>query len=214
MLYCDCFRSSAAFRCRIAFKMKGLAPERRFVHLRRAERRAADYLALNPQGLVPALVLDDGAVLTQSLAIMEFLKETRPEPPLLPADAEGRARVRALALAIACEIHPLNNRRVLAHVSRTFGIGEAERTEKWYRHWIAVGLAGVERLLAGSADTGRHCHGDKAGLADCCLVPQVFNAIRFECDLSPYPTLMRVHEACIALDAFVEAESSRQPDSE
>ncbi len=214
MLYYDYYRSSAAFRCRIAFNLKGLAPERRFVNLRRREQRAADYLALNPQGLVPALVLDDGAVLTQSLAIMEYLEETRPEPLLLPADAEGRARVRALALAIACEIHPLNNLRVLAHVSRTFGIGEAERTEKWYRHWIAVGLAGVERLLAGSADTGRHCHGDKAGLADCCLVPQVFNAIRFECDLSPYPTVMRVHAACMALDAFAEAEPSRQPDAE
>ena len=214
MLYCDYLRSSAAFSCRIAFNLKGLAPERRFDHLRRGEQRAADYLALNPQGLAPALVLDDGAVLTQSLAIMEYLEETRPEPPLLPADAEGRARVRGLALAIACEIQPLNNRRVLAHASRTFGSGEAERTEKWYRHWIAVGLAGVERLLAGCADTGRHCHGDKAGLADCCLVPQVFNAIRFECDLTPYPTVMRVHEACMALDAFAEAEPSRQPDAE
>lgn len=213
MLLYDYFRSSAAFRCRIALNLKGLAPERRFIHLRKRDHRGGDYLAINPQGLVPALVLDDGTALTQSLAIIEYLDETHPEPPLLPADAPGRARVRAIALAVACEIHPLNNLRVLAHVSAISGMSEEERTEKWYRHWIAEGLAGVEGMLAGGP-AGRFCHGNTPTLADCCLVPQIFNAKRFECDLSPYPAVMRVHDACVSLDAFADAQPARQPDAE
>ncbi len=213
MLFYDYFRSSAAFRCRIAFNLKGLAPERRFIHLRKRDHHGADYLEINPQGLVPALVLDDGTALTQSLAIIEYLDETHPAPPLLPADATGRARVRAIALAVACEIHPLNNLRVLAHVSAIAGLDEAERTEKWYRHWIAEGLAGVEGMLAGGG-TGRFCHGDTPTMADCCLVPQIANAKRFESDLSPYPAVMGVYDACMTLDAFADAQPSRQPDAE
>ncbi len=213
MLFYDYFRSSAAFRCRIALNLKGLSPARKYIHLRKRDHRGADYLKINPQGLVPALVLDDGTALTQSLSIIEYLDDTHPEPPLLPADAAGRARVRAIALAVACEIHPLNNLRVLAHVSAVSGLDEAERTEKWYRHWIAVGLAGVEGMLAGGA-VGKFCHGDTPTMADCCLVPQIINAQRFDCDLSPYPTVMRVHETCMSLDAFADAQPSRQPDAE
>lgn len=210
----DYFRSSAAFRVRIALNLKGLAVEREFVHLRRREQRAGGYLALNPQGLVPALVDDDGTVVTQSLAIIEYLDETRPEPPLVPRQAGPRARVRAISQAIACEIHPLNNLRVLGYLTRTFGIDEETRTEKWYRHWIAEGLAGVEGLLVSSPDTGRFCHGDQPTMADCCLAPQIFNARRFGCELAPYPTVRGIFESCMAIDAFDAAQPSRQPDAE
>ncbi|MDH3739760.1 MAG: maleylacetoacetate isomerase, partial [Alphaproteobacteria bacterium] len=176
----DYFRSSAAFRVRIALNIKGLQVDPQSVHLRRKDHRSDAYLAINPQGLVPALVDDDGTVVTQSLAIIEYLDETRPDTPrLMPDDARGRARVRALSDAIACDIHPLNNLRVLRHIGQAFDIDEATRNEAWYKHWIAEGMEGLEGMLAGSADTGEFCHGDTPTMADCCLIPQVYNAERF-----------------------------------
>ena len=161
---------------------------------------------------MPAL-RDGDALLTQSLAIIEYLDETHPEPPLLPRDALGRARVRALALDIACEIHPLNNLRVLRHLVNEMGVAE-ERKNAWYRHWVESGLAAVERRLAGPVGTGRYCHGDAPTLADCALVPQIFNAQRFDCRLDHVPTVMRVFDACMQLDAFESAQPSACPDAE
>ena len=210
----DYFRSSAAYRVRIALNVKGIVPdERTYVHLRMGSQRAQDYLALNPQGLVPALELDDGSVLTQSLAIIEYLDETHPDPPLLPADPVARARVRAIALSIACEIHPLNNLRVLNYLVATMGVSR-EQKDGWYRYWIDVGFEALEKTLARDAATGRFCHGDAPTLADICLVPQMANARRFEIDLSPYPTLIRIESACNALPAFAQAAPARQPDAE
>jgi len=210
----DYFRSSAAYRVRIAFNLKGVTPdERTFVHLRMGNQRAQDYLALNPQGLVPALELDDGAVLTQSLAIIEYLDEAYPEPPLLPADAADRARVRAIALQIACEIHPLNNLRVLNYLVGTLGLSR-EQKDGWYRYWIDVGFEALEKTLSHDTATGRFCHGGQPTLADICLVPQIANARRFSIDMSPYPTLTRIEGACRELPAFAAAEPARQPDAE
>jgi maleylacetoacetate isomerase/maleylpyruvate isomerase len=206
------FRSSAAFRVRIALNLKGLAYDAAFVHLAKGEHRKPDYTALNPQALLPTLE-DAGRLLTQSLAIIEYLEETRPQPPLLPQDPFERARVRSLALLIACEIHPLNNLRVLQHLKRALGQNE-EQVNAWYRHWIADGLAKLEAQLAGSAGTGRYSHGDAPTLADCCLVPQVFNAQRYQCDTTAYPTTMRVFAECMKLDAFDRAQPARQPDAE
>jgi maleylpyruvate isomerase len=210
----DYFRSSAAYRVRIALNVKGIAPdERTYVHLRMGSQRAQDYLALNPQGLVPALELDDGSVLSQSLAIIEYLDETHPEPPLLPADPVARARVRAIALSIACEIHPLNNLRVLNYLIGTMGVSR-EQKDGWYRYWIDVGFEALEKTLSRDGDTGRFCHGDAPTLADICLVPQIANARRFDIDMSPYPTLTRIESACNALPAFAAAAPSLQPDAE
>jgi maleylacetoacetate isomerase len=210
----DYFRSSAAYRVRIALNLKGVTPdERTFVHLRMGNQRAQDYLALNPQGLVPALALDDGRVLTQSLAIIEYLDETHRDPPLLPADPVQRARVRAIALAIACEIHPLNNLRVLNYLIGTMGVSR-EQKDGWYRYWIDVGFEALEKSLARDGATGRFCHGEQPTLADVCLVPQRANARRFDIDLSPYPTRGRIEAACNALPAFANAAPARQPDAE
>jgi maleylacetoacetate isomerase len=209
----DYFRSSAAYRVRIALNLKGLSPERVFVHLRQGAQRADDYLALNPQGLVPALVTDAGDVLTQSLAIVEWLDETNPQPPLLPPDAAGRARVRAIALAIACDIHPLNNLRVLHYLTGTLGASEAQK-DGWYRYWCDVGLEALETRLAREGQTGRYCHGDAPTLADVCLVPQLANARRLRVDLTAYPTLTRIDAACTALPAFAAAAPTQQPDAE
>ena len=206
------FRSSAAYRVRIALNLKGIAPEGRYVHLQKAQQRAVDYLALNPQGLVPALVTDEGDVLTQSLAIVEWLEETHPKPPLLPADATGRARVRSLAQAIACDIHPLNNLRVLNYLVHTLGVSD-EQKNGWYRYWIDLGFEALETRLAREPATGRFCHGDAPTLADLCLVPQVANARRFDIDLSPYPTIVRIDQACRALPAFANAAPECQPDA-
>jgi maleylacetoacetate isomerase len=210
----DYFHSSAAYRVRIALNLKGVAPdERSFVHLRRGDQRSEDYLALNGQGLVPALVLDDHRVLTQSLAIIEYLDETVREPPLLPADAIARARVRAIALAIACEIHPLDNLRVLKYLIDTLGISDAGKNG-WYRHWIEVGFAALERQLGAEGETGTYCHGESPTLADICLVPQLANARRFNNCLDAYPTLTRIEAACNALPAFAQAAPAKQPDAE
>jgi maleylacetoacetate isomerase len=208
------WRSSAAYRVRIALELKGLRYDALPVHLGRGggEQRGPDFLRVNPQGRVPALE-HDGRVLTQSLAIIEYLEETWPEPRLLPIAAAARARVRALAQLVACDIHPLNNLRVLRYLGETLGQSEQARDD-WYRHWIRDGFAALETLLAQSPDTGRHCHGDTPGLADVCLVPQVYNARRYGCDLTPFPTIVRIEQAGNALEAFRRASPGCQPDAE
>lgn len=206
------FRSSAAYRVRIALNMKGLEREDVYVHLRKREQAAPAYTTVNPQGLVPALV-DDGVAIGQSLAIVEYLDETHPEPPLLPADAAGRARVRQLALAVACDIHPLNNLKVLQYLGGELGLDEDARN-RWYLHWIDQGLGALETMLAGSTATGRYCHGDRPGLADLCLVPQVYNAKRFNADMARYPTVARINDTCLALEVFAKAAPEAQPDAE
>ena len=210
------FRSSAAYRVRIVLNLKGITYDSIPVHLLQdgGQQLLPAYRAVNPSALVPALD-DDGAILTQSLAMLEYLDETRPAVPLLPGDALGRARVRALALAIACDAHPLTNLRVLKYLKNTLGLSD-EAKQEWYRHWMAEGLAAVEALLAQGdpAGTGLFCHGDSPTMADCCLVPQVFNAQRFAIDLAPYPRVARIHAHCAGLPAFAAAHPSRQPDAE
>lgn len=206
------FRSSAAFRVRIALNLKRIAYEPQFVHLAKGEHKRAEYIGIDPQGLLPTLAAD-GAALTQSLAIMEYLEETHPVPPLLPKDAQGRARVRSLALLIACEIHPLNNLRTLTYLRKSLGQTE-EQVATWYRHWIADGLAKLEADLASNRETGKFAHGGAPTIADCCLVPQVFNAKRYDSDLAPYPTVMHVFDACMKMEEFDRAQPSRQPDAE
>jgi len=206
------FRSSAAFRVRIALNLKGLAYEPAFVHLAKGEHRAPAYGTLNAQALLPTFE-DAAQRLTQSLAILEYLEESHPAVPLLPKDALGRARVRSLALLIACEIHPLNNLRVLQHLKRVLGLNE-EQINAWYRHWVADGLAKFEADLATGGTTGKFCHGDSPTMADCCLVPQVFNAQRYQCNTAPYPATMRIFAECMKLDAFDRAQPSKQPDAE
>jgi maleylpyruvate isomerase len=209
------FRSSAAYRVRIALNLKGLAYEAQPVHLLRdgGEQLADTYRAVNPSALLPTLEDDDGTVIGQSLAILEYLEETRPQTPLLPTDPAGRARVRALALTVVADTHPLGNLRVHKYIK-----GEMGQTEEvklaWHRHWLRSGLATLESLLAGDARTGRFSHGDTPTLADCCLVPHVFNARRFDVDLAPYPTVVRIDAACAALPAFQQAHPAQQPDAE
>jgi maleylacetoacetate isomerase len=209
----DYFRSSAAYRVRIALNLKGLEPAREFVHLRKNVQRSDDYLALNPQGLVPALLTDGGDVLTQSLAIIEYLDETQPAPPLLPATQVERARVRGIALEIACDIHPLNNLRVLQYLKNTLGVSDAQK-DAWYKYWIDTGLEALETRLARDSATGRFCHGEAPTLADICLVPQLANARRMNIDVAPFPTLIRIDAACKTLPAFADAAPARQPDAE
>ncbi len=207
------FRSSAAFRVRIALNLKGLAYEQAFIHLRKNDQRSSGYLKLNPQGLVPTLV-DGGHVLSQSLAIIEYLDETHAAPPLLPGDAASRARVRSLAQAVACDIHPIDNLRVLRFLAHEMKHGEKD-VETWFNHWIKLGFDGIEQTLAGDGKAGRFCHGDSPSLADICLVPQVFNAKRYPSfDLAPYPTIMRIFDACMTLEAFDRARPEKQPDAE
>lgn len=207
------FRSSASYRVRIALNLKGLSYEYRAIHLRRGggEQFAPGFVALNPQALVP--VLEDGPhVLTQSLAILEYLEETHPERPLLPVDPAERARVRAIALSIACEVHPLNNLRVLEFLGK-LGLGQEKRTE-WYQHWVGLGLGALEAELVRSSATGKFCHGDSPSIADCCLVPQLFNARRFGCDLSTYSKLLTIEANCNALPEFRAASPDVQADAE
>jgi maleylacetoacetate isomerase len=205
------FRSSAAFRVRIALNLKGLDYESVPVDLRPAAHRQEDYLALNPQGLVPALA-DGGGVISQSLAVIEYLEECHPSPPLLPRSPHDRARVRSMALAIACDIHPLNNLRVLKYLRAQLGQDEAA-VDTWYRHWIAEGFSGLEEEARRASGDGRHMFGTEVSLADVCLVPQVFNARRFKCNLEPFPTLRTISAHLEALPAFAGAAPDAQPDA-
>ena len=208
------FRSSAAYRVRIALNLKGLAYEAVPVHILRdgGQQNQPAYRALSPLGTVPALETE-GEVITQSLAIIEYLDETHQLPPLLPASVADRARVRALAQTIACDIHPVNNLRVLQYLGKHFAATQ-EQKDAWYRHWVGEGLRAVEQLLVGDSRTGAFCHGDAPTLADCCLVPQVFNARRFDCPLDAMPTIRRIVAACEALPAFRNAAPAMQPDAE
>jgi maleylpyruvate isomerase len=207
------FRSSASYRLRIGTNLKGLTVDYVPVHLSKGggEQYAPMFDKLNPQHLVPVLE-DNGRLLTQSLAILEYLDETHPEPAILPRDPVGRARVRALAQIIACDIHPIDNLRVLNFLTNELKVSE-EGKLKWYRHWVTLGLGALEALLANHPETGRFCHGDMPTIADICLVPQVYNAKRFECPLDAYPTVVRIDAACQALDAFDRARPEKQSDA-
>jgi maleylpyruvate isomerase len=196
--------SSASYRVRIALALKNLPYESIAKNLRAGEHRMAEYLQINVQGFVPALALDDGAVLTQSVAIMEYLDEIYPTPPLLPADPVARARVRALTQVITSDIHPINNLRVLRYLEDKLSVDKESR-DTWYRHWVAVGFDALERWLVRDTATGRFCHGDSPTLADICLVPQVFNAHRFAVDMNPYPRILAIDAACRELAAFQTA---------
>ncbi len=207
----DYFRSSAAFRVRIALNLKKIGYESIAHKLLDNEQRAPDYLALNPQGLVPALE-DEGDVLIQSMAIVEYLDETHPNPPFLPGHPGDRARVRGLAQIIAADTHPLGNLRVLQYLRGPLAQPE-EAVQTWIRHWIGEGFDAVEALLVDDDRTGRFCHGDTPGLADIALVPQVVSAIRFKVDLDPYPTIRRIYETCLALPAVERALPQHQPDA-
>ena len=208
------FRSSAAYRVRIALNLKGLAYEAVPVHLLQDGGRHLmdEYLAVNPSGLVPALQ-DEDVTLTQSMAIIEYLEEVYPMVPLLPKDAIGRARVRELAQIVACDIHPINNLRVLKYLVRQLGQPEEAKTD-WYRHWVIEGLRSLEAHLTRNSGTGSFCHGDTPTMADCLLVPQVFNAKRFDIDVEAYPTIARINDLCVDLPAFKAAHPSQQPDAE
>lgn len=207
------FRSSTSHRVRIALELKGL--DYRYVahHLRHGGHHAPEYLAVNPQGLVPALVWNDDKMIAQSLAIIEFIDEMVPSPALLPADAFGRARVRMLAQMIACDIHPINNLRVLNALRTRYGADDTEIAD-WFRHWVNETFAPLEKMLAESPETGTFCHGETAGLADICLVAQVTSNARFTVDMSPYPVICRIRDACMEMEAFQKAAPARQPDAE
>jgi maleylacetoacetate isomerase len=208
------FRSSAAFRARIALNLKGIKPELRFVHLLRngGEQHTPEYKALNPQELVPSLV-HDGHTITQSLAIIEYLNELVPEPPLLPADAYGRARCRELAYVVACDIHPVNNLRVGRYIKKTFNTQD-EDVFAWQRHWIELGFDALEKMLASSKETGKLCHGDTPTIADICLIPQVANARRVNLDIARWPTIAHIEAHALTLPAFDAALPKNQPDAE
>ena len=208
------FRSSASYRVRIALNLKALNCEQVPIHLRRGggEQFSATYKAINPQALVPALE-DAGRILTQSLAIMEYLEERYPKPPLQPADPADRALVRSMALIIACEVHPIQNLRVLVHLKNNLKQSDDD-LNFWARHWIDLGLSAFEQIVVSSPKQSRFCFGDTPTLADICLVPQLANARRFGCDLSAYPTLLQIEKACSALPAFADAAPEKQPDAE
>jgi maleylacetoacetate isomerase len=206
------FRSSASYRVRIALNLKGIEYEQVSIRLAKGEQYQAEFAAISPQNLVPVLE-HDGLRFYQSPAIIEYLEEVYPKPPLLPEDPVGRSRVRSLALISACEIHPLNNTRVLNYFTETLQLTEEQKTG-WYHHWITVGFAALENRLATEKATGRFCHGDTPGYADICLVPQVANARRFKVDLSAFPTILRIDANCLALEPFRRAMPANQPDAE
>lgn len=207
------WRSSAAYRVRIALNLKGMAWQHRGVSLIAdgGQHNTKQFAALNPQKLLPVLEID-GLTLTQSLAIIDYLEETRPEPALLPEDPVARARVRSLAQAIACDIHPVNNLRVLNYLSERIAI-KPEIKSEWYRHWISEGFRAIETILTRDGESGTFCHGKRAGLADICLIPQVYNAQRFEVDLAVFPTIQRIYETCLSESAFAQAAPENQPDA-
>jgi maleylacetoacetate isomerase len=205
------WRSSAAYRVRIALALKNLSHDYASIDLAAGAHRKPEWGAINPQNLVPVLE-DDGARMYQSIAIMEYLEETHPQPPLLPRAPLERARVRSLALIVACEIHPLNNPRVLNYVTGQIGATEEQKLA-WYAYWVSVGFDALERRLASEPGTGRYCHGDAPSLADVCLVPQVANAVRFKVPLEPYPTIRRINATCLEHEAFRKAAPEKQPDA-
>jgi maleylacetoacetate isomerase len=208
------FRSSASYRVRIAMNLKGLPYDAELIHLSKdgGGQNQPPFRELNPQGLLPVFIDDDGTTLTQSLAILEYLEALHPSVPLLPVDEIGRAQVRSIALAIACDIHPVNNLRVLQYMGSKLNLTEDQRNT-WYRHWTESGLIAIEKALVQSGKAGEFCHGDTPTIADCCLVPQIFNAKRFECDLSQIPTLLRINDTCLAIKAFADASPPSQPDA-
>jgi maleylacetoacetate isomerase len=207
------WRSSAAYRVRIALHLKGLAYAQHPVHLLNegGEQRLPEYRVVNPQALVPVL-MDGERILRQSLAIIEYLDESFPSPPLLPALARDRTRVRSLAQLVACDIHPLNNLRVLQYLEREWSLEQPAR-EAWARHWMAEGFAAFEALVRDNPSTGDYCEGEMPTIADCCLIPQLYNARRIHLDLEPYPTLLRIERNCLDLPAFQQAAPERQPDA-
>lgn len=207
------WRSSAAYRVRLALNLKRLSYQQVSHHLREGEQRKPEFLARNPQGLVPVLELSDGTLLTQSLAIIEYLEETHPAAPLLPTEAAARARVRSIALAIVCDLHPLNNLRVLNFLGTRYRQDDEGKTA-WYQHWVNCELGALEDRLSRDPATGKFCHGDAVSLADVCLIPQLYNARRWNCDVSAYQTLLRIEASCLSLEAFSKAVPERQPDSE
>ena len=207
------WRSTAAYRVRIALNLKGVEYTSLPVHLARdgGEQHKPEFREINPQGLVPVLS-ENGTEISQSLAIIGYLDETRPEPPLLPPTPAERARVRSLATMIACDIHPICNLRVLQYLGRELGIDDDQRNG-WIHHWIAEGFRAIESRLSTDESTGTFCHGERPGLADICLIPQVYNADRFECDMNPYPTIRRIQTACLELDEFQAAAPENQIDA-
>lgn len=211
MILHDFWRSSAAYRTRIALNLKGLEYQQVAHHLPAGAQRAADYLALNPQGLVPALQVEAG-VISQSLAVIEYLEEIQPQPALLPTDQFGRATVRAMALTVACDIHPLNNLRVLNWLRSEFAADETAVT-RWICHWMTLGFEALESQIKMHSANGRFCFGDEPSVADICLVPQLYNARRFGCSLTPYPTLLKIDAHCRMLEAFRSAAPEMQPDA-
>jgi maleylacetoacetate isomerase len=213
MTFYGYFRSSSSYRCRIAFNLKGLDYDFKSVHLKQGAQRAPAFGQINPQKLLPALVTDDGETLIQSLAILEWLDETHPEPALLPTDPLGRAHVRAFAQVIACEVHPLQNLRVLKYLGDEFG-ADAAATTKWLTRWLTDGLETCEALLAKRDRPSAFCYGDTPGLADICLVPQVFSAQRFGVDISHLGRIAEINARCEALPAFAAAHPANQPDVE
>ena len=208
------FRSSASYRVRIALNLKGLRYDQAPIHLRRGggEQLMPAYTAINPQALVPALE-DGGKILTQSLAIIEYLEETHPQPALLPADPVDKALVRSMAMIIACEVHPIQNLRVLNHVKKEYGQTD-EQVNRWAQHWIDLGLAALEQTIVTQSRRGQFCFGDAPTLADICLVPQLGNARRYGCDLGKYPAILTIEKNCMAITAFADAAPEKQPDAE
>lgn len=205
------FRSSTSVRVRAALNLKGISYDNIPLSLLKGEQASAEHLALNPSGLVPTLVTQEGS-LPQSLAILEFLDEIHPKPPLLPANAWGRARVRSLAQIVALDIHPLNNLRILKHLETEYGVDAAGKAE-WFRTWASTGMAALEQRLASESETGVFCHGDQITIADLCLYAQVLNNARFEVDMTPYPTINRIHAACMAVPELDAASPANQPDA-
>jgi maleylacetoacetate isomerase len=205
------FRSSTSFRLRIALAYKGLAYTPEFISLPNMQHKTPDFVAVNPQGLVPALVDDTGNVLTQSLAMIEWLDEKFPESRLIPSDIDERWYVRAISQIISCEIHPLNNVRVLKYLKSALEVSDAQQQE-WYEHWVREGLSGLEKFLNTYNKHGKYCLGDRFTMADICLIPQVYNAQRFKCDLTPYPTVMKIFANCQMLECVRTTEPATQPD--
>ena len=204
------WRSAASFRVRIALNLKGLQAEVVDVHLDHGDQHSAEYRAVNPQRVLPSLAVDDGPPLIQSLAILEYLDETHPRPPLLPKDPRAKARVRAIAQIVACDHHPLIVPRVRSYLEKEFGLDEAARL-KWIRHWFDEGLRILEEHLSRDSQTGKFCHGDAVTIADLCLVSHVVGAQVFGCDVGPHPTVKRIADACLAMEAFAKAHPRKQP---